>query len=448
SNCVADCLSRYPVEQPDDIADQQLEVMTGPMNNINMAITSSFDSTAIQRHQLNDTKIKLLYDQLKMGPPIRSFELETGVVHKIIQRRGQSKLKLSLIPTSMIPELLHAYHNNPTSGYLGVNKTWNKIRNRYYWPGMYNTIKQHVLSCTQCQQFKVSRKKSAGTLEPIEPPAGILDLIGLDFVGPVPQSTSGNKYILVCTDYLSKWAVTQATPNCTAETAAKFLVEKIILQYGTPKQLLTDKGSHLMANVFEAISSRCGINHIKTTTYHPQTNGLTERFNATLAGSIGAYVNQQQTDWDDYLPFVTFAYNTFKQATTGMEPFKLMYGRSPVLPFDIPSSITQLSTTSDYYTQLTKFLKQAKSTAKCNIEQQQNIYKQTYDTGRQDQTKLQPGQLVLLKQMMNRHLGKFFPKYYGPFKIIQQNGRLNYKVKHTNDGHEETVHVSRIRVIV
>ncbi|CAF4304938.1 unnamed protein product [Didymodactylos carnosus] len=160
---------------------------------------------------------------------------------------------------------------------------------------MYNTIKQYVTSCSKCQQFKVSRVKPTGTLQPIEVTTGVLDLMGLDFIGPVPQSTSA---------------------NCTAETAAKFLVEKVILQYGVPKQLITDQGTHFMANVFETISSRCGISHIKTTTYHPQTNGLTERFNATLAGSIGTYVNQQQTDWDEYLPFVTFAYNTSKQATT------------------------------------------------------------------------------------------------------------------------------------
>ncbi|CAF1608443.1 unnamed protein product, partial [Didymodactylos carnosus] len=123
--------------------------------------------------------------------------------------------------------------------------------------------------------------------------------------------------------------------------------------------------------------SRCGVNHIKTTTYHPQTNGLTERFNATLAGSIGTYVNQQQSDWDDYLPFVTFAYNTSKQATTGIEPFKLMYGRDPILPFDAPSSIVQLPQANDYYSQLLKFLQQAKSTAWLNTTQHQNNYKQT-----------------------------------------------------------------------
>ncbi|CAF4419049.1 unnamed protein product [Didymodactylos carnosus] len=272
--------------------------------------------------------------------------------------------------------------------------------------------------------------------------------MGLDFVGPVPPSSNGNKYILVCTDYLSRYAITQATANCTAETAAKFLVEKVILQYGVPKQLLTDRGTHFMANVFEAIASRCGVNHITTTTYHPQCNGLTERFNATLVGSIATYVNQQQSDWDHYLPYVTFAYNTSQQSTTQMEPFKLMYGRAAILPFDAPSPITQLSTVNDYYSQLVQFLNQAKSTAWYNVKQQQNIYKRTYDTGRHDLPTLKPGQLIFLKQMMVKNLRKFSPKYYGPFRVIQQIGRLNYEVKHLNDGHTEKVHVSRIRVIV
>ncbi|CAF1177661.1 unnamed protein product [Didymodactylos carnosus] len=141
----------------------------------------------------------------------------------------------------------------------------------------YNTIKQYLISCSKYQQFKISLAKPADTSEPIEVSTGVLDLTGLDFLDPVSQSTSDNKW------------------------------------YGS--------------------------NHIKTTTYHPQTNGLTERFNATLAGSIGTYVNQQQTDWDEYLPFVTFAYNTSKQTTTQLKPFKLMFDRDPILPFKI---ITQM----------------------------------------------------------------------------------------------------------
>jgi hypothetical protein len=448
SNCVADCLSRYPIEQPDDIVEKQLEVMHGQLNNICMATPPSFDSTKIQEQQRRDKIIKQLYDHLESGKQHRSYVLENGIVYKVLHRSGQRVLKVPYIPTSMIESLLQAYHNSLTAGHLGINKTWNKIRDRYFWPRMYNQIKEYVLSCLKCKQFKIDRTRPTGKLQPIEPPTGVLDLMGLDFIGPVPQSSNGNKYILVCTDYLSRYAITQATPNCTAETAAKFLVKQIILQYGVPKQLLTDRGTHFMSNVFESIASRCGVNHITATTYHPQCNGLTERFNATLVDSIGTYVNQQQSDWDEYLPYVTFAYNTSKQSTIQMEPFKLMYGRDAILPFDTPSQITKLSTANDYYSQLIRFLKQVKSTAWYNIKQQQNIYKRTYDTGRQDLTPLKPGQLVFLKQMMVKNLRKFSPKYYGPFRVIRQLNRLNYEVKHINDGHIEKVHTSRIRIIV
>ena len=445
---MADCLSRYPTQKPDDIAEEQLDIMHGQINSIDTTNSIPFDATMIRFQQQNDKSIKQIYDKLYKGKRLQSYLLERGVVHRTIQRRSQPMRVLPYIPASMINTLLHSYHNSPTSGHLGVNKTWYKIRDRYFWPGMYNTIKEYVLSCTKCQRFKVARTKSIGTLEPIEPPTGVLDLMGLDFIGPVPQSSNGNKYILVFTDYLSKYAITQATVNCTAETAGKFLVEKVILQYGVPRQLLTDRGTHFMSNVFKAITSRCGANHITTTTYHPQCNGLTERFNATLVGSIGTYVNQQQSDWDDFLPYATFAYNTCKQSTTQMEPFKLMYGREAILPFDAPSSITKLPTSNDYYSQLIKFLKEAKSTAWYNIKQRQNIYKKTYDTGRQDLPALKPGQLILLKQMMPKNLRKFSAKYYGPFRVIRQLSRLNYEVKHVSDGHTEEVHTSRIRVIV
>jgi hypothetical protein len=448
SNCVADCLSRYPQQQPDDIVEEQLDLMHGQINNINMAVSPAFDSTQIHKQQQKDKIIKQIYEQLSNGKQRSTYVLEDGLVYKVIHRPDQIILKVPYIPNSMINQLLQAYHDNPTSGHLGINKTWHKIRDRYFWPGMYNKIKEYVLSCTKCRQFKIDRTKSTGKLQPIEPPTGILDLMGLDFIGPVPQSSNGNKYILVCTDYLSRYAITQATPNCTAETAAKFLVQNVILQYGVPKQLLTDRGTHFMSNVFEAIASRCGIHHITATTYHPQCNGLTERFNATLVDAVGTYVNQQQSDWDEYLPYVTFAYNTAKQSTTQLEPFKLMYGRDAILPFDTPTPITRLSTVNDYYSQLVRFLRQAKSTAWYKIKQAQNEYKKTYDTGRQDLQPLKPGQLVFLKQMMAKNLRKFSPKYYGPFRIIRQLGRLNYEVKHINDGHTEKVHVARIRVIV
>ena len=152
-----------------------------------------------------------------------------------------------------------------------------------------------------------------------------------------------------------------------------------------------------MANVFETIASKCGVHHIKATTYHPHCNGLTERFNATLIGAIATYVNQQQ---------------------------------------------------SDYYSHMTRFLSLAKSTARRNITQQQDIYKRRYNTGRQDLPTLKKGHRVLLRQMMTKNLRKFSPKYSGPFRVTRQLSRLNYEVQNIHTNNIETAHVSRIRVIL
>lgn len=298
SNCVADCLSRYPTTQPDDITEEQLDTMHGQLSAVTSPNSSSFDVKKLLEKQQQDGSTRKIYDHLANGKQRQGYVVRDGIVHKLVQRRGQQGLELPYVPATMINDLLHAYHDSPVSGHLGVNKTWSRIQDRYFWPGMFNNIKAYVLSCTQCQKFKINRQRPVGKLQPIEPPTGIWELIGLDFVGPVPQSSSGNKYILVCTDYLSKYAVTQAVPNCTADTAARFLVEKAILQYGVPKQVITDRGTHFMASVFQAVAARCGCAHTTTTTTtnHPQCNELTERFNATLVGSISTYVNQQQSD--------------------------------------------------------------------------------------------------------------------------------------------------------
>ena len=125
----------------------------------------------------------------------------------------------------------------------------------------------------------------------------------------------------------------------------------------------------------------------------------------------------------------------------------MMYGRAAILPYDVNPSITKLPTSNDYYSQLIRFLRQAKSSAWYKTKHQRNIYKRTYDTGRQDVLPAETRTTVFLKQIMPKHLQKFSPKFYGPFKVIKKNGRLNYEVKHVHDGHIEKVHTSRIRLI-
>ncbi|KAI9551348.1 hypothetical protein GHT06_005864 [Daphnia sinensis] len=123
--------------------------------------------------------------------------------------------------------------------------------------------------------------------------------------------------------------------NQTAQTIAKILVNKIFTKYGSPEVVLTDQGTNFLSSLIEEVCKLFKIRRIRTTAYHPQTDGLVERFNRTLCDMLACYVADEPEKWDKYLPFVTFAYNTAKQASIRETPFYLFFGREPIMPNDI-----------------------------------------------------------------------------------------------------------------
>ncbi|UYV82146.1 hypothetical protein LAZ67_21001132 [Cordylochernes scorpioides] len=136
-------------------------------------------------------------------------------------------------------------------------------------------------------------------------------------------------WIIVCTDYLTKYAITKALPTSESMEVAKFFIENVILKHGAPRELITDRGRNFTSSRISDLNNQCRITHRKTTAYHPQTNGLMERLNKTIADMLSVYVDVNQKNWDRILPFVTFAYNTAKQESTGFTPFFLVHGQEP-----------------------------------------------------------------------------------------------------------------------
>lgn len=145
--------------------------------------------------------------------------------------------------------------------------------------------------------------------------------IGMDVLGPFPQTKQGNKQIIVWIDYLTEYAEAVALPSAKAEDVAKVFVETIVLRHGAPETITTDRGSNFMSAMFQELTTLMETNHQKTTPYHPQSNGLVERFNHTLSDMLSMYVNKQHTDWDTFLVYLTIAYNTSRHEATGYTPF-------------------------------------------------------------------------------------------------------------------------------
>jgi hypothetical protein len=319
------------------------------------------------------------------------------------------------------------------------------IKARYWWPYMRHAVKQHIGSCDQCARHNIRRTKDDGHLKNIEPPKDVFQIVHMDFWGPVTASEDGNRYVLVLTDNLSKYVIAEAFPDCTAKTAAKFFVEKFILVHGAPERLITDNGVHFNNALMKTITQTINIKHAFAASYHPQTNGQVERFNATFATQLAKYCNKEKNDWDVFLQQVVNAYNTGVHATTGFAPYELAFGRKLRSPFDPTSPIVKLPRADDFY----KYLQRSRTTvikAACeNIRQQQHLSKQRYDTSRKD-TAYNIGDLVYGKVCADRH--KLDERWVGPFEITQRYGDQNYLVSEQGTARSDRCHVSQLRPVL
>ncbi|EFA13184.1 Transposon Ty3-G Gag-Pol polyprotein-like Protein [Tribolium castaneum] len=205
------------------------------------------------------------------------FAIIDGVIYKKNSLTTGSE-NLLVIPKHLVYELQFSHHSKPLAGHLGIAKTYHKVKDRYSWDGLQKEVEKFVKGCPDCQARKGQQNKK---------PVGLLQ--------PIPIGTPFEKH-------------------------------------GSPKYFLSDRGISFRSELVGELLRIMGSARQFTTAYHPSCNGLTERCNKTLADMLSMFTNTNQTDWDEFLPHVTFAYNTARQDTTKMSPFMLVYGREPILP--------------------------------------------------------------------------------------------------------------------
>jgi hypothetical protein len=161
------------------------------------------------------------------------------------------------------------------------------------------------------------------------------DRLGIDIVGPLKPTTMGKRYIVVATDYYTKWPEARAIEKADVKTIAWFLYDEIICRHGCPREILSDRGAVFVSQVVANLVEIMGSHHRLTSAYHPQSNGLTERYNQTLCKALEKCVQETACDWDVLIPPSLFAYRTTRNRTTKYEPFYLLYGCAPTLPIEL-----------------------------------------------------------------------------------------------------------------
>lgn len=318
-----------------------------------------------------------------------------------------------------IQNILKENHDSKLSEHYGFNKTYAKIKEQYFWPSIKSDIRKYIQSCHSCQMNKTNFKPIKQPMEITTTAEKPFEKLAIDIVGPLPLTESGNRFILTAQDDLTKFCFAKPIPNHESLTIAKSLIE-IFTQFGIPKTFLTDQGLDFMSELIKNLGNLLKTKHICTNPYHPQINGGLERYHLTLKDYLKHYIKANQTDWDEYIPFATFSYNTSTHRSTNLTPYELLFGRKAYLPSSILKEPEFHYTYDDYIRSLQNRLNTSFKTARENLINSKNKSKEYYDK-KINPTRFKVNDLVCIYEKRTK-VGlskKLSPNFKGPFKVIQ-----------------------------
>lgn len=353
---------------------------------------------------------------------------------------GKPSLQL-MLPAQYRDIALTALHND--MGHMGLDRTLDMVRARFFWPKMADDVKRWCDKCKRCCLRKTSETKTRVPLVSIvtsEP----MELLCIDYL-KLERSKGGYENILVVTDHFTKYAQAYPTRDQKAETVAKVLWADVIQHYGFPQRIHADQGRNFESKLIAEICKVAGIKKSRTTPYHPQGNGQTERFNHTLLSMLGTLEEQQKKNWKEHVSSMTHAYNSTKHETTGYAPFYLMFGRHANLPIDLMfglgTSDLRQPTYEEFAIDLRDRLQYAYKTASEAARLAKSKQKRLYDRGTKE-APLQLGDRVLVQ---NKHIvgtQKLRDRWEPyPYVVISKQPDLPvYTVRSTHNAKDRILH--------
>ncbi|CEG83541.1 hypothetical protein RMATCC62417_17444 [Rhizopus microsporus] len=221
------------------------------------------------------------------------------------------------------------------------------MKSRVWWPRMKEDIDTWISRCPQCQLAASPDKMTHhAPMKLLEVP-NAFSRWHLDFIGELPTTKNGNRWLLMAVDYTTNWPIARALKDATGEEIVKFIYEEIVLRFGCPDEIITDRGTNFMSKIVKQYIRKIKSKHNFTSAFHPRTNGKCERLNQTFKKMLIKYVKGEVHSWDEYVDASLFACRIRKHATTGFSPFFLTYGVDPHIPGDFHRPFTVTPTTGN-----------------------------------------------------------------------------------------------------
>ncbi|KAK3106610.1 hypothetical protein FSP39_023509 [Pinctada imbricata] len=445
-------------EEKSDIQEPKCDtvrVTSEEMNTSrNQAILEGWDPMSLRQKQLEDENIQPIisafddtgtrppWDKVSSGSSILKtlwrqwdrLELIEGVLYRIFHEEDKTSKQI-IVPKDLHGNVIKHFHDIPSAGHLGAEKTQSRLSRSFYWPNMTETISSYCKTCDKCSARNPpnkSRRAPLGQYLVGEP----MERIAVDILGPLPVTAKGNRYVLVICDLFTKWTEAFAIPNQEASTVARVMIDEFICRFGTPLQIHSDQGRTFESQIFQGMCELLQIDKTRTTSQRPQANGCVERFNRTLGAMLTKYAENEQKKWDEYLPQLMMGYRSSTHSSTNATPNLLMLGRNVMMPMDavIPRSQEHNSSIienerENYIRELQTTLTKAHQITRKHLKKSSDYQKKHYDI-KSSKRSLEIGQAVWLYDA-TRKVGvchKLTSKWKGPYLVVKKIDDLTYMI--------------------
>ena len=409
---------------------------------------SSLELIELQRA---DASLGKTFEQVRskegnLAPQQHCFVLRDQILTRVYQE-GKEKIYQIEVPKKLRKIVLQVAHDLPMSGHFGVRRTLSRVLTHFHWPTVRKDVAAYCLSCDTCQKTVPKGRIPSAPLQPMPLISEPFQRIAIDLIGPMhPVSSSGHTHVLTIVDAATRYPEAIPLKKIDSVTVAEALVS-VFARMGCPKEILSDCGTQMISDLMKEVHRLLGVTTVTTTPYHPQSNGMVERFNGTIKAMIKKVVQDQPKDWDRMIPAVLFAYRELPNASTGFSPFELMFGRPARGPiYLLAQSWSGKSISEDqknvfqYVFDLKNRLDTACELAKNHVAESAEKYKVYADRKAKVRT-FRVGEKVLV--LLSNEKSKLLTQWKGPYEVLEKTSAVDYRIN--MEGQKKIFHVNMLK---
>ncbi|KAK3097609.1 hypothetical protein FSP39_011373 [Pinctada imbricata] len=413
-------------------------------NEVTKAISDLPEEFNLKEEQEKDQDVVKLKNRLRKGTATKAEQThyfedkKEGLFYYLSQPDSEDPRLRLYIPQEMETVVLRQYHDQ--LGHMTVDKTYDSIRLKYFFPNMYKKIHAYIEECVTCQTR--SSRKSKPPLKETEVPPYPFAKIGLDLSGPYPTTFSGNKYIVSFIDVYSGWPEAFPVPDKSADRIVHLILEEIFPRFGCPLEIVSDNGTENVNRKVQETLDTMNIHHIKTSYYSPQANGKVERFHRTLHDVMSKQIQEDVQTWDLYLNQTLAAIRFHVNESSKFSPYFLLYNRDVVLPLDTILKPRRRYVGEDQHKVALQQQHKAFTLVHRNMKEAKKKQKKYADKNCKEEN-FQVGDPVYLRN--HRRDSKLDVKWQPYYRIIDQTGPLSFIVKNQLDGNTTKAHARHLR---